>query len=158
MIEANIASAGDTIEESIGRAGGYNSINGHALTILELESRVADTGDTVIVSIGWASGNLNTFSSDVLSTSYTNTSSKVRVVSLVLVTGSLEVGLDTVSVEVSSVSKIAFARNTVETLVGSTRSAGSVDPEKSRVAVALSVLKVAVQTTILVACTFSSNN
>jgi len=59
--------------------------------------------------------------------------------------------LHTVSAEISCEAQIAFARNTVESLVGSAGSAGTVNPEVARVAVALSVLKVAVESTILIA-------
>jgi len=66
--------------------------------------------------------------------------------------------LDAVSAGICSIAEIAFTRNSIEALVGSAWSAGTVDPKVSRVAVALTVLKIAVDPTILVAGACSANN
>lgn len=72
------------------------------------------------------------------------------IISFVVVAVGHEVGLHTVSVDVSDVPDEALADYTVVCLVGSAGLAGSKDPEVALIAVALSVLEISVDSAVLV--------
>ena len=158
LVEPSVAGAWNTIEEGIGWTARQNCVDGYTLSILELEARFADASDTVVVGVGRASGKSDALSSDVLGSWDADAGLEGRVVPLILIADRLEVGDSAVSVHISSVADIAFAWDSIETLVGSTRSASTVDPEKARVTVALTILKVTIHTAILIAGALSTDN
>lgn len=113
-------------------------------------SRIADTGDTVVMSISRTGWNLFALSSDVLGTSYTDTSLQILIISLIVVTVGSEVRLNAISVVVSMVSKVAFAGNSIEGFMFSTFSAGMQNPEIPIFTVALTISQVTIFSTVLI--------
>jgi hypothetical protein len=153
--ESTIAGARNAVEVGIDRASGSGSVDGDTLSIAELVASFADTGNAVVEGIGGTDGNSDALSTDVLSTGHTDTSIKRGIISLILIAGRLEVGLNTVSVDVLSVTQKALTNNSVEGLIGSALLTVVLDPEVSSITVALSVLLVGILTTIDVVVTLS---
>ena len=116
---------------------------------------MTDTADGVIVRIGRTVRNFLTFSSDKLSSINTDTSLDGGIISFIFVALRNNVALDAVSIVVSVIAKVAFTSDSIEGFISSTSSASVQDPEVSIIAVALTVLKVTVDSTVLVAAAFS---
>jgi hypothetical protein len=87
-------------------------------------------------------------SSEESSSLNTNASLNFTVVSLVIITVGVEVRFDANSIDVTDISNKAFTDNTVEGFIGTTRSASSKNPEVSFLAVALTISKITVFSTI----------
>lgn len=113
-------------------------------------SRIADTGDTVVMSISRTGWNLFALASNILGTSYTDTSLQILIISLIVVTVGSEVRFNAISTVVSMVSKIAFAGNSIKGFMFSTFSAGMQNPEIPIFAVALTVSQVTIFSTVLI--------
>lgn len=106
--------------------------------------------EAIEVGILRAGGDGLARSSEVLGAIDADTGLESGIISFVVVAVGDEVGLDTVSIDVSDVADKALADNTVVGLVGSAGLAGSEDPEVSLIAVALSVLEISVDSAVLV--------
>jgi len=77
------------------------------------------------------------------------------IISFIFVAFGDDVALDTIAVIISVVAEIALTGNSVEGFVGSTSSAGAQDPEIAIIAVTLTVLKITIDSTVLIAAAFS---
>lgn len=153
--DTDVAGASHSVEVGIGGAGRHNNVDGGTLSTDEVVAGLADAADAVVVGMGGAGGDLDTVSSDVLGTIDTDTGLEGSIVSFVVVAVGLEVALLADTVVISVVADIALAGHSVEGLIGAAWSAGTQDPEKAIVAVALSVLEVAIEATVLVAAALS---
>ena len=80
------------------------------------------------------------------------------IVSFVLVAVGNKVRFNAYSIHVSNESNEALADYTVEGFIGTAGPAGSEDPEVTLLAIALSISKIAVLSTVLVAGAFSIND
>ena len=86
---------------------------------------------------------------------HANASFEGGIISFIFIALGDNVALDAVSTSISVVAKVALAGDSVEGFVDSASSAGVEDPEVSIIAVALTVLEVAIDSTVLVAAAFS---
>lgn len=153
--DTGVAGASHSVEERVGGAGRHSNVDGGTLSTDQVEPGIADAADAVVVGVGRAGGDLKTVSSYILGTIDTDTSLETSIVSFVVVAVGLEVAFLAVAVVVPVVADIALTGNSVEGLIGAAWSAGIEDPVVAIVAVALSVLEVAVETTVLVAAALS---
>jgi hypothetical protein len=104
--------------------------------------------DTIEVGISWAAGDSLTYSSEESSSLNANTSLELAVVSFIIITVGVEVRFNTYSIDVTDMSNKAFTYNSVEGFIGTTRSAGSKNPEVSFLAIALTISKISILSTI----------
>lgn len=89
---------------------------------------------------------------------HANASFEGGIISFIFVAFGDDVALDAVAISISVVAEVALAGHSVEGFVDSTSSAGVEDPEVSIIAVALTVLDVAIDSTVLVAAAFAVDN
>ena len=152
LVEARVASAGNTVEEGVGGADrvGDDGRDILASTVVENESGLADAARTRVVSVGRAGGDLNALTVQELSALDADTSLKSSIITLVFVTVGSEAALDALTVDVANVADQALADNTIIGFVGITRLAAAQNPEVSRVALAVTVSKGGVNAAVLV--------
>ena len=155
MEETCVAGTRDSVEEGVSGALRNGDRGRDAFSIFHGITRVANTANGVIISVRRAIRDLFASSPDELGAINTDAGLEYGIIAFIFIAVRLEVALDTISIDITMISNIAFTGHTVISLIGSAAAASIKDPEVSFIAVALTILLITINTAILITATFS---